>query len=75
MYAIDYETICREKAAKLQKSVAHVVSHGSKGECPKCGQIGIYDLKGVGLTAASIFYSTHHGQWRCMLCGLDPTCY
>ena len=40
-----YETISHEKARVLQESVEHAVRHGGEGDCPSCGQPGIYDLK------------------------------
>ncbi|MBI1921950.1 MAG: hypothetical protein HYS23_12815 [Geobacter sp.] len=75
MKAIDYELLSSKKAEVLQKSTAHSVRHGSEGLCPTCGQSGIYDLKGLGLMASSIFYSTELEQWRCPLCDLGATGY
>lgn len=75
MKTVDYELISSEKAEMLQKSTSHAVRHGNAGVCPTCGQPGIYDLKGLGFMASSIFYSTELGQWCCPLCDLGQTGY
>lgn len=66
-----YESIAEEKARSLAETVSHSVAHGSEGFCPTCGHAGFYDLKGLGVSGASIFYSTTEGKWRCMSCELD----
>ena len=66
-----YESIAEEKARSLAVTAAHPVEHGNAGFCPNCGNAGLYDLKGMGVSASSIFYSTAAGKWRCMLCELD----
>lgn len=76
MNALDYETLSGKKAEMLQENTSHPVRHGSEGECPSCGQIGFYDLKGLGLNASSIFYSRDLDAWRCMACDLvEPAGY
>lgn len=70
-----YETIVSEKAKELEQTVGHAVSHGSEGTCPTCGHVGQYDLKGFGLSGASIYFATVVEKWRCMLCELDAVGY
>ncbi len=63
MFALvsQYESIAKEEACRLAQTLTHTVEHGSDGFCPNCGQPRIYDLKGLGVSAASIFFSNIGG--------------
>jgi hypothetical protein len=68
---IEYEAIAAEKARTLAQAVGHAVCHGSDGICPTCGHVGLYDLEGLGVSAASIFYSALDDKWRCSGCAFS----
>ncbi len=70
-----YEALVNEEAKSLQRLAGHEVSHGSEGVCPSCGHQGIYDMKGCGLSGASIYFSAAVNKWCCMACELDPLGY
>ncbi|WP_243372882.1 hypothetical protein [Geotalea sp. SG265] len=64
----EYEALVKEKALSLQTNAGDCIAHGNEGACPCCGHLGIFDMKGSGLTAGSIYFSTAVNKWRCMAC-------
>jgi hypothetical protein len=70
-----YEALVNEEARCLERAAGHPVSHGSGGTCPTCGHAGLYDLKGPGLSPASIYFSVADERWRCMVCDMAFTGY
>lgn len=70
-----YERRVVEEADSLQKLSGTTVAHGSEGDCPGCGHVGIFDLQGAGLTAGSIFFSTTLEKWLCPACDINALGY
>ena len=70
-----YEAVAGEKLMELGRSLGRTLAHGSAGVCPSCGHAGLFDIRGAGLSAASIYYSLATGSWRCPACELDPLGY
>jgi hypothetical protein len=70
-----YEALVNEEAKSLQLVSGHEVTHGSEGVCPRCGHQGIYDVKGSGISGASIYFSASEEKWRCMACEMEPLGY
>ena len=68
MKADVYEALAIQEAKLLERIAGHSVSHGEKGPCPTCGHLGVYDMKGFGLSSASIYFSVVDEKWRCMAC-------
>ncbi len=66
-----YEALAKKEAKSLEQVVGHSVGHGNEGTCPNCGHIGLYDMKGLGLSAASIYFSAADDKWQCMACEMD----
>lgn len=66
-----YEALVSNKVRVLEQDAGHKISHGADGTCPSCGHVGIYDLRGGGVSPSSIYFSTAVEKWRCMSCGID----
>jgi hypothetical protein len=67
----NYADEVREKVMALEQKLGQKITHGSEGTCSTCGHDGIYDLKETGLGASSIYYSSPHQKWRCMMCDYE----
>jgi len=67
----EYESLIRREVASLERELRCRVRHLGRAFCPRCGESGRFDLKGLGFILGggnSIYYSTVFNEWRCRVC-------
>ncbi len=67
----EYEVVVKREVVLLEWALGRRIRHNEGGLCPKCGNAGTFDIKGLGFdshTGNSIYYSTVFNEWRCRLC-------
>ncbi len=66
-----YEALVKEKVILLEWTLGHSIHHQDLGVCPRCGNWGQFDIRGLGFPPSignSIYYSTVFDEWRCRVC-------